>query len=509
MNHHAFSHRTIQILLAFCLVSIPLGLSLFFPPPPLAHAATITVQSSADGSAIPGNCPGGGCRLRDAIAAANPAGGDTIDFNLTYPATITLTSGELLITKSLTINGPDAISLTISGGNATRVMEVFFGITVTLSGVTISNGKVNNLDGGGIYNYATLNIANSTFYSNTALGTGSGGALLNNGGTVTITSTNFYSNSASSGGGGGISNLGGTLTLVSSTFTLNRATSGIGGGILNNASALNITSGNFSGNSAWSAGGIFNIYGTLIVTNSLFFKNSATSGSGGGISNYFYSSVTLINSTFSGNDASGDGGGINNGGTLTITSSTLSENRALGQRGGGIANFGPMTMTNSTLAGNSAATWGGGVYNYLSVTLTITNSTLAGNSASGGGGIYDDGGATVLRNTIVANNIATSGGNCFGTIGDGGNNLQWNPNTGCVFALAPGNPKLAPLGNYGGPTKTMALFVTSDAINKVILSPSDCPATDQRGVVRPQGAFCDIGAFEGTWYPLYLPLVLR
>ncbi len=398
MSQDRFSHRTMQILLAFCLISIILGLSLFFPPPPLAHAATITVQSSADGSAIPGNCPGSGCRLRDAIAAANLAGGDTIDFSLTYPATITLTSGELVITKSLTINGPGAISLTISGNNVVRVMSVNSGVTLNLSKVTIANGNSGS-GGGGIYNSGMLSVTSTTFYSNTA---------------------NV--------------NIGG--------------------------------------------GGIFND-GSLGVTDSTFLSNGATGFAGGG--------------------------GIANGGALTITASTFLSNTAL--QGGGIFNsfvFGKLAIINSTFSGNSASD-GGSIYNIFGVTATITNATFSSNSASGSaGGIFNSGTMT-LGNTIVANNIAASGGNCFGTIGDGGNNLQWNPNSGCASITA-ADPKLGPLANNGGATQTMALLPGSAAIDAG--NDANCPGTDQRGWHRPFGPHCDIGAYERGAF-LYLPLILK
>src|SRR5438552_7605858 len=90
---------------------------------PSVYAATITVQDTGDGAANAANCPGAGCRLRDALAAASS--GDTIDFSVTTSATITLTSNRLLIVKNLTINGPGANQLTVSGNNADIVFHVF------------------------------------------------------------------------------------------------------------------------------------------------------------------------------------------------------------------------------------------------------------------------------------------------------------------------------------------------------------------------------------------------
>ncbi len=512
MNHQHRSHRTIQILLAFCLASIALGLTLFFPQPPLAHAATITVQSSADGSAIPGNCPGGGCRLRDAIAAANPAGGDIIDFSLTYPATITLTSGELVITKSLTINGPSAISLTISGGNTTRVINDTSGVNLNLSSVSIANGNTNN-SGGGIVNIGILNITNTTFYSNSA--SVSGGGILNYHGTVNVTNSAFYSNSAGLDGGG-IFN-GDALNVTNSNFSSNNAAYS-GGGIHSeriglNITGLNIVNSTFSNNSASiNGGGIFITYtATSNITGSTFSGNSA-SQYGGGIWNNV--PLTITDSTFSGNSATFYGGGVYNTspGMLSIANSTFSSNSStLG--GGGIMNdlTGMLIITNNTIVGNFASIFGGaggGIYNSAG-TVTMTNSTISANYASSGGGIFHVSGSSSLRNTIVAN--SSVGGNCTGSIANDGNNID--SGTTCGWGSSNGSkssadPKLAPLANNGGATQTMALLPGSPAIDGVTFNaPNGCPTTDQRGAHRPIGPRCDIGAYEAGY--LFLPLILK
>ena len=134
--------------------------------------------------------------------------------------------------------------------------------------------------------------------------------------------------------------------------------------------------------------------------------------------------------------------------------------------------------------------------------MTVTNSTFSGNSAVQSGGainVASDGGATVLRNSIVAN--STSGGNCSGTITNGGNNIEdgitcgWASNND---SMSNADPKLAALADNGGPTYTMALLAGSPALGAA--NPSYCPATDQRGVMRPQpaGTICDIGAYESN-----------
>jgi len=212
--------------------------------------------------------------------------------------------------------------------------------------------------------------------------------------------------------------------------------------------------------------------------------------------------LTVTNCILSGNSASQGGGGIASSGTLNITNSTFFGNSATW--GGGIYSGGTLNITNSTFSGNSASWWGGGISNEGG-TLTITNSTLSGNSASAGsngGGIFNRidaaWGTVTLRNTIVANN--TSGGNCGGTIINGGNNIDdgttcgWGSTSGSMSSSI---PLLGALANNGGPTQTFALLTGSPAIDGVTFNaPNSAPSTDQRGVARPQGTHYDIGSYE-------------
>jgi hypothetical protein len=215
---------------------------------------------------------------------------------------------------------------------------------------------------------------------------------------------------------------------------------------------------------------------------------------GGGIAND--GTATLTGSTVSGNTAPGHGGGIANGEfrTLTLNNSTVSGNTALA--GAGIDNRGTLTLSNSTVSGNTATFGNGGIGNQFIGTLTISNSTVSGNSTVfGGSGIGNEtGGTTILKNTIVANNSPVD---CAGAIISAGHNLSSDGT--CGFTASGDqqntNPLLGPLADNGGPTKTQALLPGSPAIDAA--SP-DCPPpfTDQRGVARPQGPRCDIGAFE-------------
>jgi CSLREA domain-containing protein len=232
---------------------------------------------------------------------------------------------------------------------------------------------------------------------------------------------------------------------------------------------------------------------TVNIINSLFSGNSAASN-GGAVSNY--GTVTITDSTFSGNSSAGSfggGGAILNSQTLTIKGSTFSNNTTGNfGAGGALLNAAPATITNSTFSGNSATGIGGAIMTIND--LTMQNSTISGNSALLDGGLHVDSHVTNLVNTIIAN--STSGGDCSGTLATNTNNLVEDGS--CSAALS-GDPGLGALVDNGGPTQTFALLAGSSAIDAG--DDSSCAAApvnnrDQRGIVRPNGAHCDIGAYE-------------
>jgi predicted outer membrane repeat protein len=178
---------------------------------------------------VTNNLDSGHGSLRYEIAHAQNR--DTIVFAPSLDGkTITLTSGELDITaKSLTIDGPGANELAVSGGNTSRVFEVAAASSVTLNGLTISNGY--SLEGGGILNAGRITVTGCTVSGNYA--TNSGGGIYNTG-TLTVSDCNLFGNIAVYDGGGGIFNAG-TLTVNGGDVSLNRA--GAGGGIYNAGTA--------------------------------------------------------------------------------------------------------------------------------------------------------------------------------------------------------------------------------------------------------------------------------
>jgi hypothetical protein len=206
--------------------------------------------------------------------------------------------------------------------------------------------------------------------------------------------------------------------------------------------------------------------------------------------------------------ANGFGNGIFSSGTVSITNSMVSGN------GNGIFSSGTVSITNSTVSGNGTDNFGGGIFNEGG-TVSITNSTVSGNSDRG---IFNGGTLSIINSTVSGNSIDgifnggrmriggsivanNTGSNCNGILTDQGYNLS--NDSSCHFtastSLRNTDPKFDPAGlqNNGGPTKTIALQPDSPAVDKIPVG-SQCPATDQRGVPRPQGPTCDIGAFEMT-----------
>jgi hypothetical protein len=220
----------------------------------------------------------------------------------------------------------------------------------------------------------------------------------------------------------------------------------------------------------------------------LTLADGSAGGGGGGAIQSNGGTVVIADTTFVGNSAFAGGAIENaNGGTMTIAGSTFSGNTAL--PGGAISNLrSTLTITNSTFVGNSAVV-GGAIYNLNIATVQVTNSTFSGNSASSQGNALDSTGGT----SIAVQNSIFAGNGCTGAIQDGGGNLDW-PASSCPGLN--GDPRLGALADNGGPTDTMALGPGSAAIDAA--TSAGCPATDQRGVPRPFGAGCDIGAYEAA-----------
>ena len=293
---------------------------------------------------------------------------------------------------------------------------------------------------------------------------------ISDGSTVTIQDLQIVNGSSNGSDGGAIDNAG-TLTLIDTA--VNNNTSNTGGGAINNTATLNINHSTLSNNftSAGSGGAINVQSGTLTMTGSTVIDNLAVAG--GGLS-------------------------VATDGTLNLTGSNVSTNHALSASGGGVAGNGHFVIANSTFSGNTAAADGGAIFNNkASNTNKIVNSTITANTAVNGGNLANAAGTLLLQNSIVAN--SSGGSNCQGTITPGTGFLTWPAGDVTCSAFTVANPLLGPLQDNGGPSFTMLPGVGSAAIdagNTATCAAAPVSNRDQRGVSRPQGASCDIGAVE-------------
>lgn len=411
------------------------------------------------------NASGAGSLAQAVIDAnANPDA-DEITFQSGLSGTINL-AGQLNITESVTITGPGADALTVSGGNSSRVFYLFNktnDLDVSISGLTAANGR-------GQIGAAVIDWGENMTLDSVKI-TGS---------VATETASGFN-------GGGGV-----YIAYESADVVIRNA----------------VISGNTS---AKNGGGIYLYNGSLVLEDSVVSDNQATSfanAKGGGINLRNPKAVTIERSTISGNSASGSGGGVyimkaESGAVFAVKDSTVSGNDAVSGGGVVIGNpADPAAIENCTISGNHATAGDGGGISLLNVTagISIHNSTIASNSASGaGGGISVTQGAVTLADTIVGDNTAASNADVTGsltaayslieatgtaTITDDGGNV-----TGMDAALGA-------LANNGGPTQTHLPGANSPALDSGDPAFASPPATDQRGLSRVSGVHIDIGAVE-------------
>jgi Right handed beta helix region len=275
--------------------------------------ATITVTTTSDAGGH------SGISLRDAIGLANnTAGNDDIVFN-TGVTTVQLLSSlpSIASAGTLTITGPGASSLTISGNNGGsgrnfNIFNIASGGNLSISGVTVTGAQTTG-DGGAFNNAGTLTIDNSTISGNTSSLRGGG---IYNQGNLTVSNSTISGNTATFNGGGIYNNGNGTVTVSNSTISGNTTTF-LGGGIFSTVT-VTVSNSTISGNtSGFGGGGIYN-RGTVTVSNSTLSGNTASvnGGAGGGIFNngIFGGTLNIANTIIANSISGGDyAGGVTNG----------------------------------------------------------------------------------------------------------------------------------------------------------------------------------------------------
>ncbi len=483
------------IFILFILIILCLGLMFEVKP---ASAATIVVDWEPDD-----NTPGDGhCTLREAITNALTTSGDTTNGDCVAGSsgadTITLPEGLYTLTSQLpgisnseiVINGNDSLTTIIQASICDPIS--------TPGGCTPADYRIFSIetDGELTLNNLTLRYGDDDY----------GGAISSEGGILHIMNSIITRNEAEVSGGAIFIDINSTLDISATIFDENGCYQD-GGGIDNNGGTITISNNTiFDHNAAnYYGGGIYN-EGTLIISGTTFINNEANYG--GGISCDNNTNLEITDSTLRGNFGFYRGGGIDasTGSSLILSNITLSENftEEVGDGGGIFLEIdASLEMTNCTLSGNMSNN-GGGIYNNAD-SLYITNSTFSDNQAAvDGGGIYNNG-VLNYTNTIIANSL--NGGDCvnLGSIGTNVSNLVEDGS--CSAALSV-DPLLGTLADNGGFTFTHALLEGSPAIDTGDLA--SCPGTDQRGVTRPQGSECDIGAYEFEQDNfIFLPLILK
>jgi hypothetical protein len=406
--------------------------------------STLTVTSTADS---------GAGSLRAAIAGA--ASGDTVAFAKNVHGTIKLTSGELDITRSLTIKGSGADQLAVSGNNSSRVFEIeTAAANVSINGLTITRGRALDL----------------------------GGGILNDGSNLTLSGDKLTDNvtfeSATTGGrGGGLNSQAGTLTITNCQITGNQALGAA------DPSAVGFGYG----------GGIYVLAGSAMVSNSTISGNLARGGDysedgdGGGGGFYIVSSATIDGCAFSGNQAVGSNGGtgefvgegyggaINDSGSVTISASIFDYNQAFGGSNGYsgpgtddpfvdysfggaiVAEFftslsvsGSSFDHNQAIGGNNGVASGndiigvggaegGAINNEVGATATVAGCTFGQNEAIGGNGNTGSGPVVLVGEGLGGAIVSGYGGG--GPDGELGPNILTVSNTSFTENSAQGGNK--------------------------------------------------------------------
>lgn len=392
--------------------------------------------------------------------------------------------------------------------------------TTILDGFTITAGYASDAGCGMYTNAGSPTLRNLLFTENACFAT-YGGGMYNLDSSPSLWEVTFNHNTAN-WAGGGMYNDHSSPTLHSVVFIDNIADKG--GGMYNHFSDLSLSKVTFDGNMANGGGGMWNADSIVSLEDVEFRDNVAVAGGGGGLENWTNSQASLSRTVFTNNQAAGLGGGLDNyNGILSLSDLSFSGNSAA--EGGGLNNNGTLTLSNATFSDNSASSNGGGMVTNT-ISTTLTNLTFTGNSAAGSGGaVYISASSPSLQNITITANSAASGGGIFTAFDSHplvSNSILWGNTPSQIegdpaqvtYSVIQGgydglgdetgnldsDPLLLPLADHGGFSALHALSPGSPAIDAASLS--ECPPTDQRGILRPLDGDgdgsprCDMGSFE-------------
>jgi hypothetical protein len=453
----------------------------------------------------------------DAGITAVNTGGGTLTFDCGAAPHVILVTVERPLTGEIVIDGGDRI--TLSGGLATRIFSVQDQSDVELRDIVLTHGRASAGPGGavivtgaGLPGETLLTLNRSAIRDSTTSNWGGGIAASN--AEVQLLYSSVTGNEAN-GGGGGVNLNVGVLVLFEAEIADNRS-GGNGGGIefwtgelymdrsvvdrnaaensgtppsgggmsIRDLSVASIQASRFAGNWSRSSGGGLHVWGAteLFLLQSSFSSNMVFEDVGGGLAILAPALVQARNLTVEGNRA-GAGGGIEVTGALNLANATISNNLSVVEGGGALRNSGVVTLYHVTIAGNLAQNNGGGVHQFASGGIELTNVLFAGNM-----------------------DLLGNPSDCFFQQAPSQFQFSLWPQATCGSSTANGNhpntvvalPRLAlSCAGPAGQEQTMThdLPAGSAAVDSgTCILPG--LAADQRGVARPQGVSCDIGAVE-------------
>ena len=460
------------------------------PMPTPTPAPTSTPTPTPCVTTIVTNTNDSGCgSLRQAVANATPD--STINFDATVFATtqtITLTSGQLVIDKDLTIQGPGAHLLSISGNHASRVFRINIGVKAALDGLTIKDGMPfddpEGFGGCGIRNLGVLTVSNISITGNGIFGADCYGAGIFNDASATLdlSESTISGNAANdlngNSAGGGIAN-NGNMTITGSTVSYNH--SDYGAGILNS--------------------------GTMTVTNSTISRNTANFLGGGGTGIHNWGRLTISNSTIANNTVDYEFSVAAGIACESASSVSLRNTIVANNTNGDILCSGTVETASHNLIGDAASS--GGIQNGVNGNIVGVNALL--------GPLQNNGGPTRTHALLSGSPAINAGDHCVLTENGCGfthpaltADQRGMPRNGGVdigaFEQQPGDPSFRTTFDYDGDGRSdFSVFRPSDSTWHLAYSGDGTYHVRQLGAAGDKIAPADYDGDGSTDTAVYRP----